>query len=1275
MKGVDVLCVQEMNLRPDQQSLVPEVEGFEWFFALRKMPAGQKAWGGVATLVRRSLKARFCGEWSAADMLVLQIADLLLVNVYILPVNSRCDYRMWQEIHPWHAYLALLDNLAAEGRRVSSHGDLNARPGLEVPQFDEHPPRIADDLELKERGEQLLEVCTRNKYIIVNGCWGIEGEHGGFTFYRHADTTIPAYRSTIDFTIVSLSVLGRVAHMDILPRTTASFHCAIRTTLTIPPQHRPHRPATSTKRRQDLEPRIESALDFQLQDLLASSMTDEELNVHTYGEFFKDNEWRELYADGSCFHIGTPQAAAGAGVYAGGGNDRSKSLRVPGAQTNNRAELFAILAAVADTPLQYALSIRTDSMYAIQTITHLGPKLAQMGWRGANGDILAAIQYQIRKRPSRVVFHWVKGHSNNKSNDMADKLAKEGTRLPRVVNEDERRLDRPAQMPPPFHGSGRPLGPKVSTSLSRRTSGPDVRAEESQKTPRHRQRKSVRSLRGELLRRLEDAKKDSKRLWGAVNEIQHPRRHGRAEMLVDLSEMTTDYQRRMNPPRDLAAVGFDPDRWEAIKAAAAAIPTPSPPSRFPELNELVAVKDIERVKATWEDKTRSAPGIDHAKYQKVIPVDNERVVDFLNLCMARCEAPAAFVQAILSSVPKPGKDPHKPEGYRGIALQSTVYKAWSGVYTKRLCTVLDKARLIPPNQNGFRAGYRTYNNAFILRTMIDKSEASGEPLYVAFVDILNAFPSVNRDMLWLIMEELGLTGPFFDFIRMMYRELSVVVAHGGEVSEEWESLCGVIMGDPPSPTLWNLFLSTFKPEVDPDDVSLAGLFLAFLAHADDLALMSRTIAGLQRRLALLEKWCRLVFLIANGLKSAAMVFGRIPATAPELPPLSFGGSNIPWVMEHKYVGITFASGLRDIFRKHYAEKAESARKAYWATIAACDHYLGHGRLPPTIACNMYYALIDCHLTHACEVVLDVDPVSFALLEAQNVDILRKILGVGSHSSWPQLYTELGIYPLFVRRLEIPIRFLRDVVNLDPSFTVYRAMQESDRLRRKGFSSWLGDLSALLRSLPFPMPHLRSLQNISSDFCNSLLHDLRAGCKRFLTGQVQARISLHLLHNRLEPREDGPPQFVHLTRRHYLSRIVVPEHRLAVTRLLAGSFGFRGVHSDSSAVSLRRQMCRRCGEEKETPAHVFLVCGDPPTMEARHDLRRALSSRCGYWLPSSLAAVPERERVRVLQSLIFHWERVLPMARFIFRVSKDWKWFGATFPNDVVESRPGLEGNE
>jgi hypothetical protein len=56
--------------------------------------------------------------------------------------------------------------------------------------------------------------------------------------------------------------------------------------------------------------------------------------------------------------------------------------------------------------------------------------------------------------------------------------------------------------------------------------------------------------------------------------------------------------------------------------------------------------------------------------------------------------------------------------------------------------------IIPDSQNGFREGYRTNNNSYILRCSIDRARAEGKTLFVAFIDLSNAFPATDLPTLW-----------------------------------------------------------------------------------------------------------------------------------------------------------------------------------------------------------------------------------------------------------------------------------------------------------------------------------------------------------------------------------------------------------------------------------------------------------------------------------------------------------------------------------------------
>ncbi|KAJ7230736.1 hypothetical protein GGX14DRAFT_343851, partial [Mycena pura] len=381
------------------------------------------------------------------------------------------------------------------------------------------------------------------------------------------------------------------------------------------------------------------------------------------------------------------------------------------------------------------------------------------------------------------------------------------------------------------------------------------------------------------------------------------------------------------------------------------------------------------------------------------------------------------------------------------------------------------------------------------------------------------------------------------------------------------------------------------------------------------------------------------------------------------------GEDIPWVQYYKYMGMWFNSTTRDIFRTHYEKKCAAAAYVSWKTVLGCDHYVGRGRLPPLVGCQLYYALIDCHLIHGYDVALDVDKTSMELLDSLNRVILHRILGVGKHSGIVQLYSELGIYPLHVRHTELAIWYLRYLLALPSTHLAHKALEEADRLCRKTKSSWLGDLAFVLGNLPFMAPTLPSLTNLTVNGCDSLIHQLRTRAKQWVADSIAGMVSLPLLHGRLEPQEKGAPRAIQLCRQHYLSRVLVTDHRLALTCLVCASFYFQGLHTDTSSFPFSQLSCRKCGMDVETPGHVFIQCRKARTVEARHELRVALLQDFQVVLPETHSREAMEE---IICHLIFDWNTVIPMARFIYKVVRSWRGFGRRLSSMVGEIVPETE---
>ncbi|MGV8847863.1 RNase H family protein, partial [Tessaracoccus sp.] len=96
--------------------------------------------------------------------------------------------------------------------------------------------------------------------------------------------------------------------------------------------------------------------------------------------------------------------------------------------SNQVAELFAVLAVLRAVPNSVPITIRTDSMFAVNTLTVWLP-----GWRRPDGSLrkkdgaapanLSLVLELDRAFTGRDVrMQWVKGHSGNMLNEVADRL-------------------------------------------------------------------------------------------------------------------------------------------------------------------------------------------------------------------------------------------------------------------------------------------------------------------------------------------------------------------------------------------------------------------------------------------------------------------------------------------------------------------------------------------------------------------------------------------------------------------------------------------------------------------------------------------------------------------------------------------------------------------------------------------------------------------------------------------------------------------------------------
>ena len=134
-----------------------------------------------------------------------------------------------------------------------------------------------------------------------------------------------------------------------------------------------------------------------------------------------------VYTDGAC--SGNPGPGGwGAVIF----DERERQMNISGKvknTTNNRMELMAPIMALKKIKSKSDIVIFTDSIYVKNGITEWIKKWEKNGWKSSNKKAVKNKDLWIKLndlcQKNKVLWKWVKGHSNNRYNNLADELATE----------------------------------------------------------------------------------------------------------------------------------------------------------------------------------------------------------------------------------------------------------------------------------------------------------------------------------------------------------------------------------------------------------------------------------------------------------------------------------------------------------------------------------------------------------------------------------------------------------------------------------------------------------------------------------------------------------------------------------------------------------------------------------------------------------------------------------------------------------------------------------
>ena len=88
-------------------------------------------------------------------------------------------------------------------------------------------------------------------------------------------------------------------------------------------------------------------------------------------------------------------------------------------------------------------------------------------------------------------------------------------------------------------------------------------------------------------------------------------------------------------------------------------------------------------------------------------------------------------------------------------------------------------KILPESQSGFRADRSTTDMIFLCRQILEKSREQQQQLSLGFIDLKKAFDTVNRQMLFAVLQRFGCPPTFVALVRALHSNNTAAVRIGG----------------------------------------------------------------------------------------------------------------------------------------------------------------------------------------------------------------------------------------------------------------------------------------------------------------------------------------------------------------------------------------------------------------------------------------------------------------------------------------------------------------
>ena len=165
--------------------------------------------------------------------------------------------------------------------------------------------------------------------------------------------------------------------------------------------------------------------------------------------------------------------------------------------------------------------------------------------------------------------------------------------------------------------------------------------------------------------------------------------------------------------------------------------------------------------------------------------------------------PRSFKVARVTPIYKSG-NPKSVDNYRPISVISIFAQIIERLVERQLYVFVDSA-ILPKCQFGFRKKHNTTHAALSLINNVLEKREIGKMTGVLFVDLSNAFPSADHDILLRKLHRYGIRGNIYNWLKAYLTDRTMTVHVDGTASRPARITRGVPQGSPLGPLLFSIY--------------------------------------------------------------------------------------------------------------------------------------------------------------------------------------------------------------------------------------------------------------------------------------------------------------------------------------------------------------------------------------------------------------------------------------------------------------------------------------